>query len=88
VKNHELPNNGGISSISGMVMMAMEANGGQWIPCFGFHRSSQDFFHDLYLLSKRAMKKKKLYLLNKANQVNLFLKKNYTIYFRCILKAF
>ena len=32
------------------------------------------------------MKKKSLYLLNKANQVNL--KKNYTIYFRRILKAF
>jgi hypothetical protein len=33
------------------------------------------------------MKKKSLYLLNIANQVNLE-KKNYTIYFRCILKAF
>jgi hypothetical protein len=47
-----------------------------YIPIFigerTFVGSSHDFFHDLYLLSKRAMKKNiTLYLLNKANQVNL-----------------
>ena len=47
-----------------------------------FIGSSHDFFHDPYLLSKRAMKKNTLYLLNKI------LKKNCSIYFRCIFKYF